>query len=271
MSLGENIYRLRSGRNMSQLELAERLGVSRQSVSKWELGAATPELDKLAAMSELFGVTLDALVYGGETAREAPAPDECPAHGSRRSARFVVGTVLLCCGVIFFVLLFGFGANGANILDALLAPAIYCSPLWAPGLACILAEKRAGFWIAAAVYASLCLITELQTSVMFSEFLRLFSGHVSARGIIFAALGALDIAVAALGIRAFRGVRIVPGFKACAVLLALTAFTVFPLSLLGNALNVMSLARTLIAAKHFSFSALIIYASIAAKSVFGTK
>lgn len=47
---------------MSQEQLAERLGVTRQSVSKWEGGTAMPELVKLISLSELFGVSVDYLV-----------------------------------------------------------------------------------------------------------------------------------------------------------------------------------------------------------------
>ena len=47
MSLAENIYKFRTEQNMSQLDLADTLEVSRQSVSKWETGAAVQELDKL--------------------------------------------------------------------------------------------------------------------------------------------------------------------------------------------------------------------------------
>ena len=59
MSLGNNIYRLRTARNMSQGDLAEQLDVSRQSISKWETDGAVPELDKLIKLSSIFGVTLD--------------------------------------------------------------------------------------------------------------------------------------------------------------------------------------------------------------------
>lgn len=64
MNLGESIYRLRTGRNMSQGDLADALDVSRQSVSKWENNMAVPDLDKLVKMSDLFGITLDELVTG---------------------------------------------------------------------------------------------------------------------------------------------------------------------------------------------------------------
>ena len=63
MSLGENIYKHRSARNWSQTDLAEALEVSRQSISKWENNMATPDLDKVIKMGEIFNVTLDELVF----------------------------------------------------------------------------------------------------------------------------------------------------------------------------------------------------------------
>lgn len=76
MSLAENIYRLRTEQNMSQLDLANALEVSRQSVSKWETGTAVPELDKLVKMSDLFGVTLDELVGRASPTPAAAVPPE---------------------------------------------------------------------------------------------------------------------------------------------------------------------------------------------------
>ena len=60
--LSEKIINLRKSRGWSQEELAERLNVSRQSVSKWESGISNPDLDKIVAMSTLFGVTTDYLL-----------------------------------------------------------------------------------------------------------------------------------------------------------------------------------------------------------------
>ena len=62
MTLGEQIQALRKAAGMSQEELGDRLGVARQSVSKWESGATVPELDKLIAMSKLFGVSVGSLL-----------------------------------------------------------------------------------------------------------------------------------------------------------------------------------------------------------------
>ena len=63
MSFGQNLLFLRKMRdNMTQEELAERLNVSRQTVSKWELDAVYPEMDKLLGLCELFSCSLDQLI-----------------------------------------------------------------------------------------------------------------------------------------------------------------------------------------------------------------
>lgn len=62
MILAEKIIALRKRMNWSQEELAEKLDISRQAVSKWEVGATIPDLDKILKMSELFGVSTDYLL-----------------------------------------------------------------------------------------------------------------------------------------------------------------------------------------------------------------
>lgn len=62
MTLGEKIYRLRTERGLSQESFGESLGVSRQSISKWETGQSVPELEKIVAISDMFGVTTDYLL-----------------------------------------------------------------------------------------------------------------------------------------------------------------------------------------------------------------
>ena len=83
MSLGATISRLRAEKKLSQGELADALGVSRQSVSKWETDASIPELDKLVKLSQLFGVTLDELVTGETLPEPVPSPVPLPRqmHG----------------------------------------------------------------------------------------------------------------------------------------------------------------------------------------------
>jgi transcriptional regulator with XRE-family HTH domain len=81
MKLNEKILYYRKAAKLSQEELAARVGVSRQAVSKWELGDATPEVDKLLALAKAFGVTTDELLSGDApagTAEQAPPPREKP-------------------------------------------------------------------------------------------------------------------------------------------------------------------------------------------------
>jgi transcriptional regulator with XRE-family HTH domain len=66
MSFGKNLQRLRKEKGMSQESLAEILEVSRQAISKWESGAAYPEIEKLIALSDLFGVSIDYLIKGNK-------------------------------------------------------------------------------------------------------------------------------------------------------------------------------------------------------------
>ena len=77
MEFSEKLTYLRRVAGLSQEQLADRLGVTRQSVSKWESGTAMPELAKLIALSEAFGVSIDYLVKDCiETAEPCEVPKE---------------------------------------------------------------------------------------------------------------------------------------------------------------------------------------------------
>lgn len=81
MKLSEKILSLRKARNMSQEELADKLGVSRQAVSRWEVGSALPDASNILQLSKLFGVSADYLLnddYKGE----APVPAKSKAVSS---------------------------------------------------------------------------------------------------------------------------------------------------------------------------------------------
>lgn len=64
MELNEKLSQLRKKKGLTQLELAEALNVSRQAVSRWEVGTAVPTLDNLVNLSEVYAVPLDELVHG---------------------------------------------------------------------------------------------------------------------------------------------------------------------------------------------------------------
>lgn len=71
MDFNNRLYQLRKQKGLSQEELANRLNVSRQTVSKWEVGDSTPDMEKLIAISDLFDVSLDKLVMGKDDAPDA--------------------------------------------------------------------------------------------------------------------------------------------------------------------------------------------------------
>ena len=62
MEFHNKLYNLRKQKGLSQEELANRLNVSRQTISKWEVGDSTPDMEKLIAISDMFGISLDELV-----------------------------------------------------------------------------------------------------------------------------------------------------------------------------------------------------------------
>ena len=100
--LSETIYALRRRSGLSQEQLAERLGVSRQAVSKWESGQSTPELEKLKALSACFHVTIDELTGGLRDAGESGCPPPPPAADSRAGIALCLigGVCLLLFGVL---------------------------------------------------------------------------------------------------------------------------------------------------------------------------
>ena len=69
MSFRENLLYLRAAHGMTQEQLAEQLGVSRQSVTKWESDKSYPEMDKLIKLCQIFDCTLDEMVQGDMTDR----------------------------------------------------------------------------------------------------------------------------------------------------------------------------------------------------------
>lgn len=84
MILAEKIIKLRKQQGWSQEELAMKLGISRQSVSKWESTASIPDLDKIIKLSELFGVSMDYLLKDSEDDENVVAyPDENVLENSK--------------------------------------------------------------------------------------------------------------------------------------------------------------------------------------------
>lgn len=81
LEIANRLVELRRSHGLSQEDLAARLGVSRQAVSKWERAESSPDTDNLIGLARLYGVSLDGLLLhevdlGGAAAQAAPAPEE---------------------------------------------------------------------------------------------------------------------------------------------------------------------------------------------------
>ena len=114
MTLGQRIQELRKQSNLSQEALGEKLGVSRQAISRWEMDGAVPEVDKLIAMGRLFGVDLNDLLQvdqpgsAGEGEAQAPAPEEkAPLRPARRRRLPALAILALALGLVALTLSFG--------------------------------------------------------------------------------------------------------------------------------------------------------------------
>ena len=70
MEFSNRLYELRKQKGLSQEELANRLNVTRQTVSKWEVGDSTPDMEKLIALCDLFDVSMDEFVMGKEAVNQ---------------------------------------------------------------------------------------------------------------------------------------------------------------------------------------------------------
>ena len=113
MSFGENLQKLRKGKNISQENLAEALKVSRQTIGKWENGTTYPETEYLIQISDFFGVSIDTLLKGTiaeESIKEALSPVD--QRQRNRNIRFVVAVIL------FIISPFYPGETGANTISS---------------------------------------------------------------------------------------------------------------------------------------------------------
>ncbi len=136
-------------KQLSQSDLAETLGVSRQSVSKWETNASVPELDKLVKMAQLFEITMDELVCG-ETKDAVPCAQtvKSAAEAPRILWRKVFGCALLAFAALLFLLCLLLGGAAA-------------------GLICLLVKRNTGLWCGWVVYAMLYAYLRYATGIRF--------------------------------------------------------------------------------------------------------
>ena len=135
MNVADRIQSLRKSKGISQEELADKIGVSRQTVSKWESEHSVPDIDRIIALSDYFEVTSDYLLKGIESNKQAiEKPVNANIFTAVANAMNFIGLVLACAiwyqdqnstafsvGLVFMALgcmIFGIGlASGASDIE----------------------------------------------------------------------------------------------------------------------------------------------------------
>ena len=110
MNFNEKLVELRKSKGLSQDEFAHKIGVSRQTVSKWELAQSYPDFQRLVLLADYFGISLDALVKDIDV-QNLSNKQISAIYDDVQNAKSTINTVVnvLCVigavGIVFFLLL----------------------------------------------------------------------------------------------------------------------------------------------------------------------
>ncbi|WP_203333396.1 helix-turn-helix domain-containing protein [Planococcus beigongshangi] len=108
MTFGERVKTERERKGWSQTELAEKIHVSRQSVSKWETGKSLPSIEVLIDLSDLFGITIDEMLRSDRELKEKVIQDSrqlaYPKWKVFFDSVFLIGVLLLAAKLIAFAI-----------------------------------------------------------------------------------------------------------------------------------------------------------------------
>lgn len=118
MNMADRIQHLRKSKGISQEELADKIGVSRQAVSKWESEQSTPDIEKVILLSDYFDVTTDYLLKGIETMADLPK--------NKDDARIfsVVGTALNFIGLVAAIMIWKEEQTSISVAGGLILMAV---------------------------------------------------------------------------------------------------------------------------------------------------
>lgn len=111
LNLGENLQNIRKQNNLSQEELADKLNVSRQSVSKWESGISYPEIEKIIMICEIFECSMDDLVKGQIAKQNLEEKKEYDAFVAKFSKGISFGVFLILVGVTLMLMIMSYMPN----------------------------------------------------------------------------------------------------------------------------------------------------------------
>lgn len=170
MNIADRIQTLRKSRGISQEELADKIGVSRQAVSKWESEQSSPDLDKVLLLSDYFDVTTDYLLKGIEPIADA-SKDESDAK-----IFSVVGTALNFIGLVAAIMVWLEEQTAISVAIGLILMAVGCM-LFAIGQ-CVGSNKREAFLLFWPI--NIWILSLIPISCVFNGIQGIISGHWSA-------------------------------------------------------------------------------------------
>lgn len=140
MNMADRIQYLRKGKGISQEELADKVGVSRQAVSKWESEQSTPDIEKIIIMSDFFGVTTDYILKGIEPA----ADNEQKGKETTSKILYILSTAFVAVGL--FCAFGGWYAEQTmeTVWGSMIIQAVGIAGYF---IATILSEEKAPFYV----------------------------------------------------------------------------------------------------------------------------
>lgn len=108
MNLGERLFELRKAKNLTQDDMAEKLNVTRQTVSKWETNQSTPDFDKIMPLCELFGIGVEELLTGKKPEEKQEKKEEkvlTRQEVKERSAKVVSISIFIYIAAVAFLMI----------------------------------------------------------------------------------------------------------------------------------------------------------------------
>ena len=159
IKLADRLVELRKEHKLSQEALAEKLGLSRQSISKWERAEASPDTDNLIALAEVYGITLDELL-GNNEPKERKQETQPQSENKERSAKQIKGKQNLKKAPLLFL-----GAIAIYVGGGIILGVFWWSLMW------ILFPLVLGYTFSA---LSMCFEDRKLLSIIFSTIAAIF-------------------------------------------------------------------------------------------------
>ncbi len=121
MNLGERLFELRKAKNLTQDEVAEKLNVTRQTVSKWETNQSTPDFDKILPLCELYGISTEELLKGEKQEQkieenEKEKNDKNNYENMTKNQIKQKSAEVICSSILIFLVAIAYAGIGVSVM-----------------------------------------------------------------------------------------------------------------------------------------------------------